>query len=1532
MKHARSASSAVNLIATLLATTALVIPPSFAGEILPQNGSVVSGNVTVQSSDGAMTVTQGSDKAIVNWQSFSVGQNNSVTFVQPGSSSVILNRVTGAATSTLAGAIHANGQVYLINPNGIAITPTGTVNVGGGFVASTLDMSDEDFLSGKALFEGDGSSASVTNDGVITIGRGGYAALMGGTVKNNGLISVPLGKVGLGSGEQITLDLSGDGFMQVALPTKDGAEGDGALIENSGTVSANGGTAVMKAATAREAARKAVNLSGVVEAKSVSGRNGAIVIGGGRGGSVKIAGKVKSRSSTGKGGSIKVSAARIDLVGAEIDASGATGGGTVLIGGKKYGADGMQTAARTSVDANTIIRADATQDGNGGQVVVWSDELTTFAGTITARGMRNGDGGDAEVSGKQTLAYTGLVDLSAESGSFGTLLLDPYNLTITSDIGAGTSLAANGDDSTLSVATLVTALSTANVTVSTGSGGTQNGDITVADNVTWGENTVLTLDAANDIIFNADVTATGEDAGLALKYGGDYTFNSGASLTLSGANASLSMNDQAYTLIHSMSELDAIDSTGLNGHYALAQDLDASGTTYTEAVVGVDTSHTFGGEFTGLGNTISNLTIEAPSNNHVALFGVNTGTIRDIRIENGSVTGYQQSGLLAGYNGGGAKVLNSAVTGTLNVYSYSGGLVGYSAGAIDSSSSSVTVTGSGTGSFTGNYIGGLVGAASSGSTIKNSQATGDVTGVRNVGGLVGSNYGMISLSHATGTVTGTSYIVGGLVGHNVSVGSIISSYATGKVTGTDKVGGLVGRDSGAITSSYAAGDVNGQDEVGGLVGYSDNGDAAQISKSYATGDVSGMHYVGGLVGLNKSNITQSYATGAVDAVGAIGGLIGENIGTVSHTYAIGPVSGTFSIGGLIGINYADVSNSYAAGLVSGLESKIGGLVGFNQITGTVTQSYWNITKTGQTTGIDLDSNSSSTDVSGLTDAEMRDSASMSAWDFGNDWFLIKDETLPFLRSEYSTTITNTHQLQMMASDLSASYTLAYDIDASDANTSIMWNDNGFVPIGDFSDAFSGQFDGQDNKISGLTISRGDDYNVGLFGHNSGTITNVGLVDGSVVGTGSVGGLAGANSGSISSSYSSLTISASAESHFAEYFGGLVGLNSGSISKSYATGSVSGRLGVGGLVGRNSAGTISQSYAAGTVNATADIAGGLVGFNNGVIANSYATGSVTASNLAGGLSGNNVRDEDDLEGTSSGIIRSSYASGTVSGAEYAAGLVGYNANKVISSFWDVETTGQTEGIRLAHANASTDATGLTSEDMKDPFSFIDAGWDFETVWGQSTNSTGNIYLRLGSSSEELYGGYVKLKNASMVHGGDTPDASDLFTSDSIGTDNAKVVWSDTLSTADVGDYAYRDVLTLSGVDGKKVYLAATGGTLTITPAPRTVNQTVNEPVTVPTAGMFFNNPSVGTASLDTPSVRLSAPSKVHQNQGGGDIETDGSDNSDGSQTSPFANVVVSEFSDGSDGSQPQEAIVTEDPQLSGTLCFAGSNFATYCASN
>ena len=288
----RPSSVAQSLTMALLTTTAitpLLGASPVAAQNLPTGASIAYGSVGFQRSSGTLTINQGSQNAVVNYNSFSIGRRNTVNINQPNSTSMLLNRVTGTTPSTIAGRLNANGQVYLINPNGVAITKTGVVKVGGGFVASSLGMSDSDFLKGgKKYLRGSGASAAVTNAGTITIGRGGYAALVGGEVKNAGTIAVPMGKVALGSGEMATLDVSGDGFLQVALPTT--SSGKGALVANSGSIEAAGGTVMLDAATARAAARNAVNISGSIDAHSIAGHNGSIVIGGGAGGTINVSG------------------------------------------------------------------------------------------------------------------------------------------------------------------------------------------------------------------------------------------------------------------------------------------------------------------------------------------------------------------------------------------------------------------------------------------------------------------------------------------------------------------------------------------------------------------------------------------------------------------------------------------------------------------------------------------------------------------------------------------------------------------------------------------------------------------------------------------------------------------------------------------------------------------------------------------------------------------------------------------------------------------------------------------------------------------------------------------------------------------------------------------------------------------------------------------------------------------------------------------------------------------------------------------
>ncbi|MEA2952833.1 MAG: hypothetical protein QOJ96_2353, partial [Alphaproteobacteria bacterium] len=612
--------------------------PLLAQSVVPQGGSVVGGSATIGvPANNGLTINQNSPNAVINWNTFSIGRPNTVTFNQPSSSSAILNRVTGNTPSTIAGTLRANGQVYLVNPNGIAITSSGAVDVGGGFVASTLGISDGDFMAGKRKFTGNGSSAAVSNAGKIKVGSGGFVGLLGGTVSNKGTINVPLGRVGLASGESVTLDLSGDGFMQVAVPTAATAGNRKALVDVSGRIKASGGTIELKAATVKEAIRDAVNVSGTLSARSISGRSGAIVLGGGEGGNVTVAGRlnasagrkatttnggaisltghnvtiadkasVKVTSKSAKGGAISVTGATVSVGAARIDASGGTGGGTILIGGGPQGTGTLAHADAVTIASGATIRADATRDGNGGTIVAWSDGATSVRGLLTAVGAGLGNGGMIETSGHY-LDIAGIaVSAAAPLGRAGTWLLDPYDLTVStaattatqSPPGTWTPTAGGSVVLNTDINAVLNAGTNVLLQTSGTPGGTGLGDVNVNAALSWNTNTTLTLTASNNVNINANITATGNTAGLVINpnsttgsvpASGTGVFNlHNASVTLSGANPSLSIAGIAYTVINSLGvatdattppatpSLQGLASANLAGHYALGSNIDAT--------------------------------------------------------------------------------------------------------------------------------------------------------------------------------------------------------------------------------------------------------------------------------------------------------------------------------------------------------------------------------------------------------------------------------------------------------------------------------------------------------------------------------------------------------------------------------------------------------------------------------------------------------------------------------------------------------------------------------------------------------------------------------------------------------------------------------------------------------------------------------------------------------------------------------------------------------------------------------------------
>jgi filamentous hemagglutinin family protein len=876
-------SSVRSFRALLGGTTAvsLALAP-VASRANPLGGQVTAGTATIQGQGtSAVTVDQSTSRAIIDWRSFDIAPGETTQFVQPGPNAVTLNRVTGGlGVSQINGMIKANGDVYVVNPDGILFGPSANVNVGG-FLATTRDIADSDFMAGKNHFAISGDrSASIVNQGTITAANGGFAALVAPGVRNDGIITANLGTVGLSAAKGFTLDLYGDNLIKlrpsdaIAAKVVDVATGLTlkSLVENTGKLQANGGKVALTAAATRRALDSVINSSGVVEANTVGAKNGLVVFGAATAGmkparapsqTVKVSGKIRAagRQPGTVGGKIEIAGEKVVLAKAMLDASGEAGGGEILVGGgfkrgapaalavtqngQSFQSSQRPNATTITVDAATALNASAVASGDGGDVAIWSKANMAFSGTILATG---GSGGIAETSG-------GALSIGGATVHAGEWLLDPYSLTV--DAAAASSI-----NSSLNSGASVTLQTTAFGATGPGTAHPSGkGDIFVNSPIRWDSAATLTLSAFRNIDVNADITASGGGS-LSLTTGtggaGDYAIATGKSVSFTGGASSgsvLSIGGHSYTLLYDMTGVQNVNASGaaLGGYYALATSLDATGVS-SWTPIGTDgagnirnSGEGFAGVFAGLGNSISNLTVDLPSANYIGLFGYSSGTIRDVGDVGGTVTGSSK-------------------------------------------------------------VGGLVG--DNAATLSDVYTTGVVDGVDRVGGLAGESFGTISDSHAAGNVAGVSNRpdVGGLAGYNK--GTINQSYATGAVAdgsltrlGGKNVGGLVGFNAGPIKNSYATGATT---AAGGF-------DASGVA-------VGGLD-IGGLIGFNSGRLGQVNATGMVGAVNGanVAGLVGINQGAIVNGYwdidtsgqhaGVGPES---SADGAVGLSASGASPFLAA--------------------------------------------------------------------------------------------------------------------------------------------------------------------------------------------------------------------------------------------------------------------------------------------------------------------------------------------------------------------------------------------------------------------------------------------------------------------------------------------------------------------------------------------------------------------------------------------------------------------------------------------
>ena len=595
------------------------------------------------------------------------------------------------------------------------------------------------------------------------------------------------------------------------------------------------------------------------------------------------------------------------------------------------------------------------------------------------------------------------------------------------------------------------------------------------------------------------------------------------------------------------------------------------------------------------------------------------------------------------------------------------GLFGYVSGTVQNLSVSGSVKGD-------DYVGGVVGQNNG--TVTNCAFSGSVSGVGPVGGVVGYNISSVTNCYNTGEVSGNWY-VGGVVGQNSGSSIVENCYNTGAVNSSgNRVGGVVGDNSGIVTNCYNTGAVSGGADVGGVVGYNDSG---IVENCYNIGKVTGSadsSNVGGVVGQNRgsSSVTNCYNTGAVNSSGnRVGGVVGDNSGIVTNCYNTGAVSGGADVGGVVGYNDSGiVENCYNIGKVTGSadSSNVGGVVGQNRGSSTVTGCYFlqqdpaiygignENTHTGATPVNDLDA---------------------LCENFESDPWIISDTlNRPVLKDNHEDDGSEDHPYEIFTAaqlenfrDLvnrggagaSAHAKLMNNIDL---NPDMKISEDGtvtgahdrWIPIGNSeSTAYTGTFNGNGHKIENLYINTTDSGadNQGLFGYvgSSGIVQNL-SVSGTVIGRMFVGGIAGRNGGNV-------------------------------INCAFS-GSVSGNSPVGGVVGSNSfSATVTNCYNTGTVTGTNEWVGGVVGVNSSSVTNCYNIGDVSGGEDVGGVVGYNSSIVVD---NNSGTVKNCYNTGNISGKINVGGVVGHNDGGSITNCYYQIDKGATVGIGGTTADDTT----------------------------------------------------------------------------------------------------------------------------------------------------------------------------------------------------------------------------------------------------
>ncbi|WP_044412883.1 two-partner secretion domain-containing protein, partial [Thiomicrospira microaerophila] len=1299
---------------------------------LPEGANIVHGQAQIQQHNNVMTIHQTSDKLITNWNSFNIGKDATVNFQQPNSNSAALNRVMDNNPSQIHGRLNANGNVYLVNPSGILFGKTAQVDVGG-LIASTLEISDQDFLDNKLDFKNLGfSEGDIKNLGHIRA-NGGVVALIANRVSNQGTIEANNGNVALAAGDHVTLDFNGDGLMTVTV--EQGVLD--ALAENGGLIQADGGFVIMTTQARQDIYRNLVNNDGLIQAQTLSSKSGRIMLMGGMTqGQVTASGKLDaSAPNGGDGGFIETSAAKVDIQ-----------PGLVVTTKAETGKTGEWLIDPTDIE---IVA------GTGGDFDSNASSSTQIGADTLVANLANNNI-TVQTPSADTGAQLGDITVSADIvwNANTTLTLDAINhiyvkAKIENQNTTGGGVYFNAANNHFAV------------------GFDNNGKVVIhnAEQLQW-MNTALSgkYQLGSDIVLTAPAegesnwTPIGDSSSL---FRGIFD---GKNHTIDGLTMNSTGNYQGFfgiNFTHSviknlgLTNVD-INSTGWYIGGLIGENRGTLSHVYVTGKVTGETSDFIGGVVGvngggNIDNAFSSATVKGRDSvggligrNLINVMGVTSSLTISNTFFTGSVEGRTNVGGLIGENSMSANVMmmgnananlsieDSYATGKVKGQDDVGGLIG---------KNSISASG---------------GTAKSTLTITNTYSTASVEGATNTGGLIGSNT-VTRTNNGQATITTTDSFwdtqTSGLAGADDGVGNqnATTSGVQGKTTSEmqsvitavydkwdfDTVWEMDGDypvfqvqtviEPCDVTSGLPSCGrvINGAGTIGDIDGnnLTINQTASKLIIDWKQFDIAAGNTVhfeqkeNGVaqtswVALNRvteNNPSQILgkltADGRVYLVNPSGILFGANAqvdvaGLVASNAQINqadfnngtltfadPTGGYISVqgttenwslgeGGLTLVAHSDASNRFVVDEAAPDDTSSG-------ISAT---ALLNRLEDSQVVLRVLNSN-------GSFENSAMDINQDIVWSANNALRLHSDHRINVNAliannsddgGVYIQSVNNNNSLLFGENGIVEVYNLhqLQRINQTlkgkfrlgqdiDATETANWNNNqGWMPIGDNGDRFQGTFDGQGYTLSNLFINRPDTYNVGLFG----VVSNSGAEI--------------KNLGLVNVDITGL-----------EGVGAITGRNlaSSQIQNVFSTGVVKGTWTLGGLVGLNE-GTISKAYSNARVDGVENTIGGLVGSNSdtGVISNVYSSGAVSGGGFIGGLLGTNA-----------GVISSAYTTASVSSPDpkYVGGLVGISNGTINHSFWDIGATGLT---------TSAGGEGKTASEMRTSTTFTNAGWSTE-VW-------------------------------------------------------------------------------------------------------------------------------------------------------------------------------------------------------------------------